>query len=75
MASSIPQPIHLIGILSRQAKSIMYENRYTRLTYEFEMEMIMENLPGGTIDDETEMNVSWMNFQHFLVDVTHWYPF
>ncbi|HPF11651.1 MAG TPA: membrane protein insertase YidC [Flavobacteriaceae bacterium] len=63
------QPIHLDWNFKgyRQAKSIMYENRYTRLTYEFENGNDHGKLsPGGT-DDETETNVSWMNFrQHFF---------
>ncbi|MCB0457573.1 MAG: membrane protein insertase YidC [Flavobacteriaceae bacterium] len=51
----------------RQAKSISYENRYTRLTYEFENGDDHSKLSPAGEDDETEANVTWFNFrQHFF---------
>lgn len=62
------QPIHLDWSLKgyRHAKSITYENRYSRLTYEYEDEDHSKLSPTGE-DEETEKNVTWMNFrQHFF---------
>ncbi len=50
----------------RHAKSISYENRYSRLTYEYEGSKHSKLDPTGE-DEETEKDVSWMNFrQHFF---------
>jgi len=50
----------------RHAKSISYENRYTRLTYEYEDEKHSKLSPSGE-DSELEKDVTWMNFrQHFF---------
>ncbi|MGO3184109.1 MAG: membrane protein insertase YidC [Aequorivita sp.] len=50
----------------RHAKSISYENRYTRLTYEYESEK-HSKLSAGSDDTEVEKDVAWMNFrQHFF---------
>lgn len=62
------QPIYLDWNLKgyRHAKSITYENRYTRLTYEYEDEKHSKLSPTGE-DEELEKDVSWMNFrQHFF---------
>ena len=63
------QPIQLDWSLKgfRQAKSISYENRYTRLTYAYDSGNEFDKLgPVGT-DDATESKVSWINFrQHFF---------
>ena len=62
------QPIYLDWKLKgyRHAKSITYENRYTRLTYEYEDEDFSKLSPSGE-DDEVEKDVNWMNFrQHFF---------
>ena len=62
------QPLELDWNLKgyRHAKSISYENRYTRLTYEYEGDKHSKLDPTGE-DDETEKEVSWMNFrQHFF---------
>jgi len=62
------QPIYLDWRLKgfRHAKSIMYENRYTRLTYEYEGNDHSKLSATGE-DDELEKDVSWMNFrQHFF---------
>ncbi|MCF6308721.1 MAG: membrane protein insertase YidC [Flavobacteriaceae bacterium] len=63
------QPIYLdwnfIGY--RQAKSITYENRYSRLTYEYENKSKHSKLSPTGDDDELEKEVTWMNFrQHFF---------
>ena len=62
------QPMYLDWKLKgyRHAKSIVYENRYTRLTYEYEDEKHSKLSPTGE-DDELEKDVTWMNFrQHFF---------
>ena len=62
------QPIYLDWKLKgfRHAKSITYENRYSRLTYEHEDEDFSKLDPTGE-DSELETNVDWMNFrQHFF---------
>ncbi|NND63858.1 MAG: membrane protein insertase YidC [Flavobacteriaceae bacterium] len=63
------QPIHLNWDFKvyRQAKSITYENRYTRLTYEHENGDDHSKLSPTGEDEETEVDVNWMNFrQHFF---------
>ncbi len=51
----------------RHAKSITYENRYTRLTYEFEGGSDHDKLSPTGEDEEIEKDVTWMNFrQHFF---------
>ena len=62
------QPMYLDWKLKgyRHAKSITYENRYSRLTYEYEEDKHSKLSPTGE-DDEVEKDVSWMNFrQHFF---------
>ncbi|MAZ26165.1 MAG: membrane protein insertase YidC [Cytophagaceae bacterium] len=50
----------------RHAKSISYENRYTRLTYEYDDEK-HDKLSQTGDDDELEGGVNWFNFrQHFF---------
>jgi len=50
----------------RHAKSITYENRYTRLTYEYEGDKHSKLSPTGE-DEEMEKDLNWMNFrQHFF---------
>ncbi len=63
------EPIHLDWNLKgyRHAKSIAYENRYTRLTYEYENGNEHSKLSPTGEDEETEIDVNWMNFrQHFF---------
>ncbi|MEM7185174.1 MAG: membrane protein insertase YidC [Bacteroidota bacterium] len=63
------EPIYLDWNMStyRQAKSITYENRYSRLTYEFEDGDDHDKLSPTGEDEETEVDVNWMNFrQHFF---------
>src|SRR5690625_3590992 len=62
------QPITLDWELKgyRQAKSITYENRYTRLVYEHEGKK-HSKLSAGRDGDKVAKDVSWMNFrQHFF---------
>lgn len=62
------QPMYLDWQLKgyRHAKSISYENRYTRLTYEYEGKKHSKLSPSGE-DSDLEKDVSWMNFrQHFF---------
>lgn len=50
----------------RHAKSISYENRYTRLTYEYEGRKHSKLSPAKK-DSKLVNNVTWMNFrQHFF---------
>lgn len=50
----------------RHAKSIEYENRYTRLTYQYDGNKTDKLSPAGD-DDEIEEDLSWMNYrQHFF---------
>lgn len=50
----------------RQAKSISYENRYTRLTYQHEGDKISKLSQTGE-DDESSSEVDWLSFrQHFF---------
>src|SRR5690554_1918877 len=65
---STSQPMYLDWQLKgyRHAKSISYENRYTRLTYEYENGKHSKLSPSGD-DQEVEKDVTWMNFrQHFF---------
>lgn len=61
-------PIYLDWNLKgyRHAKSISYENRYSRLTYEHDDEDFSKLDPTGE-DAEVEKDVNWMNYrQHFF---------
>ncbi|PKA83723.1 protein translocase subunit yidC [Ulvibacter sp. MAR_2010_11] len=63
------QPMYLDWGLKgyRHAKSITYENRYSRLTYEYENGDDHSKLSPSGDDEETETGVTWMNFrQHFF---------
>ena len=53
----------------RQGKSIAFENRYTRLSYEHEGDKTNKLSQTGD-DDETETDVSWISFrQHFFSSI------
>lgn len=53
----------------RQAKSISYENRYTRLTYEHDGGKV-DKLAQMNDDEETEADVTWLSFrQHFFSSI------
>ena len=53
----------------RNDKSISYENRYTRLTYQHDGGKIDKLSPTGD-DEENEIDVTWMSFrQHFFSSI------
>ncbi|MDE3741343.1 membrane protein insertase YidC [Maribacter polysaccharolyticus] len=53
----------------RHSKSIQYENRYTRLTYNHEDGKISK-LSEGSDDEETEEDVKWLSYrQHFFSSI------
>ena len=53
----------------RHSKSIEYENRYTRLTYNHEDGKISK-LSEGSDDEETEEDVKWISYrQHFFSSI------
>ena len=53
----------------RHDKSITYENRYTRLTYQHEGDKI-DKLSSVREDDETGTNVDWISYrQHFFSSI------
>ena len=65
------QPVNLDWELKgyRHAKSISYENRYTRLTYEYE-DGAHDKLSQTGDDDAIETDVNWFNFrQHFFSSI------
>ncbi|MBT8185694.1 MAG: membrane protein insertase YidC, partial [Eudoraea sp.] len=58
---------HLKGI--RHNKSIQYENRYTRLTYNHEGDKISK-LSEGSDDEEIEEQLKWISYrQHFFSSI------
>ncbi len=64
-------PIHLEWKLKgiRQSKSIQYENRYTRLTYNHE-EGKISKLSEGSDDEESEVDIKWLSYrQHFFSSI------
>lgn len=53
----------------RQSKSVMYENRYTELTYKYEEDKINQ-LSAAKDDDEEEVEVDWISYrQHFFSSI------
>ena len=53
----------------RHSKSIQYENRYTRVTYNHDDDKISK-LSEGSEDEETEVDVKWISFrQHFFSSI------
>ena len=63
------QPIELNWSLKgfRQAKSISYENRYTRLTYAYDNGNEFDKLAPVGSDEASERDVTWINYrQHFF---------
>lgn len=70
LASSdgVPMQWEMKGI--RHNKSVMYENRYTRLTYRHEGDDISKLSESSELDEETEADVRWMSFrQHFFSSI------
>ncbi|MFS4494025.1 membrane protein insertase YidC [Maribacter sp. 2308TA10-17] len=65
------QPIALEWKLKgiRHNKSITYENRYTRLTYNHEDDDI-DKLSEGSDDEESETDIKWLSYrQHFFSSI------
>lgn len=65
------QPINLEWNLKgiRHSKSVQYENRYTRLTYNHEDGKISK-LSESSDDDEIESDVKWLSYrQHFFSSI------
>jgi YidC/Oxa1 family membrane protein insertase len=53
----------------RHSKSIEYENRYTRLTYNHEDDKLSK-LSEGSDDEETEGDIKWISYrQHFFSSI------
>lgn len=54
----------------RHDQSIAYENRYTRLTYQYEDGDKVDKLAQGDFDEEVEENVNWLSYrQHFFSSI------
>jgi YidC/Oxa1 family membrane protein insertase len=54
----------------RHSKSITYENRYTRLTYQHENGEKISKLSQAGDDDEVEKDVNWISYrQHFFSSI------
>jgi YidC/Oxa1 family membrane protein insertase len=54
----------------RHDQSIVYENRYTRLTYQYENGEKIDKLSQGKEDEETEADVNWLSYrQHFFSSI------
>ena len=67
--SSQPVRLHWKQKSIRHDKSVQYENRYTRLTYQHEDGKISK-LSESSDDEETEESVSWMSYrQHFFSSI------
>lgn len=65
------QPLELTWELKgiRHSKSIQYENRYTRLTYNYDDGSIGK-LSEGSDDEDTEVDVKWLSYrQHFFSSI------
>ena len=67
--SNQPVRLHWKQKSIRHDKSVQYENRYTRLTYQHEDGKISK-LSESSDDEETEESVSWMSYrQHFFSSI------
>ena len=68
--SSKPIDLHwkLKGI--RHNKSVQYENRYTRLTYNHDGGKISKLSESSELDEETEVDIQWLSYrQHFFSSI------
>ncbi len=68
---NVSQPVTLEWKLKgkRHNKSITYENRYTRLTYNHEDDKISK-LSEGSDDEESEIDIKWLSYrQHFFSSI------
>ncbi|WP_420601048.1 membrane protein insertase YidC [Flagellimonas sp.] len=54
----------------RHGKSVKYENRYTRLTYNHEDDKISKLSEASELDEETEEDIKWLSYrQHFFSSI------
>ena len=54
----------------RHSKSVKYENRYTRLTYNHDGGKISKLSEGSDLDEEVEEDVKWLSYrQHFFSSI------
>lgn len=54
----------------RHNKSVQYENRYTRLTYNHDGGKISKLSESSDLDEETEIDVKWLSYrQHFFSSI------
>lgn len=54
----------------RHNKSVQYENRYTRLTYNHDGEKISKLSESSELDEETEVDIKWLSYrQHFFSSI------
>lgn len=54
----------------RHDKSILYENRYTRLTYNHDGGKISKLSESSDLDEETETDIKWLSYrQHFFSSI------
>ncbi|THV58756.1 membrane protein insertase YidC [Flagellimonas alvinocaridis] len=54
----------------RHNKSVQYENRYTRLTYNHEDGKISKLSESSDLDEETEEDIKWLSYrQHFFSSI------
>lgn len=54
----------------RRSKSVNYENRYTRLTYNHDGEKISKLSESSDLDEETETDIKWLSYrQHFFSSI------
>ena len=66
------KPVDLIWKLKgiRHNKSVQYENRYTRLTYNHDGDKISKLSESSEFDEETEVDVKWLSYrQHFFSSI------
>ena len=66
------KPIDLAWKLKgiRHNKSVQYENRYTRLTYNHDGDKISKLSESSELDEETEVDIKWLSYrQHFFSSI------
>ncbi|WP_343486778.1 membrane protein insertase YidC [Allomuricauda sp. d1] len=68
--SSRPVTLDWTTKARRRSKSVQYENRYTRLTYNHDGEKISKLSESSDLDEETEEDVKWLSYrQHFFSSI------
>lgn len=54
----------------RHSKSVEYENRYTRLTYNHDGDKVSKLSESSELDEETEEDIKWLSYrQHFFSSI------